>query len=306
MPSKEKQALTTRQISLVNAAVEIGLATATAKDASFISREFVQATLPHRDPKTNTWQRRNGNYTLNLQTGFDDVGNPVGLPYGVIPRLLIFWLVTEAIRIKSPVLQLGNNLASFMRDIGLDPAHGGKKGDPKRLEIQMRRFFSARIAFFQKIDNGTTTIEATEYMQIAKRYVLWWDSKKPNQSDLWGSAVRLDQDFFKAITANPIPIHTEALKQLKNSPLALDLYALCCYEAYRVEKSGKARFIPWRSLMEQLGADYTGETAVWEFARKAKKALTKIQLLMRSLHIDYQGGGLTVLPTSRPDIPSRN
>ena len=135
----------------------------------------------------------------------------------------------------------------------------------------MRRFFSARIAFFQKIDNGTTTIEATEYMQIAKRYVLWWDNKKPNQSDLWRSAVRLDQDFFQAITANPIPIRTEALKQLKNSPLALDLYALCCYEAYRVEKSGKARFIHWRPLMEQLGADYTGETAVWEFARKKQK-----------------------------------
>ena len=131
MSSKEKQALTKRQTSLVNAAVEIGLATATVKDASFISREFVQATLPHRDPKTNTWQRRNGNYTLSLQTGFDDVGDPVGLPYGVIPRLLIFWLVTEAVRIKSPVLQLGNNLASFMRDIGLDPTHGGKKETQK-------------------------------------------------------------------------------------------------------------------------------------------------------------------------------
>ncbi|TXI24158.1 MAG: plasmid encoded RepA protein [Nitrosomonas sp.] len=299
--------LTKRQRKLIEASAEIRLNPVTAKDASFISREFVQATLPHRDPKTNTWNRKNGNYTLSLQTGFDADGNPIGLPYGVIPRLLIFWMVTEAVRTKNPTLKLGNHLATFMREIGLDPQHGGKNSPAYHLKEQMRRFFNSRIAFFYTISDKGREGEAARFMQIADDYILWWDTKQPQQSELWESSITLDDKFFRAITANPVPVHTEALSELKNSPLALDLYALCCYEAYRVEKTGEARFISWRSLMEQMGANYTGDNAHKEFARKAKQALKKIQLVMKTLHISYaQEGGVTILPSSRPTIHSKN
>ena len=36
-----------------------------------------------------------------------------GYPYGTIPRLLLFWMTTEATRTKSRRLELGNSLAAL-------------------------------------------------------------------------------------------------------------------------------------------------------------------------------------------------
>lgn len=307
MKPKTQTVITKAQEAFLDSVVEIQADRATPEDIAFIARQLVQATLPHRDPKANTWSRKNGNYTLSLQTGFDDKGQPIGLPFGVIPRLLMFWLVTEAVRTKNPVLQLGHNLAAFMREIRLDPTHGGKKGDPQRLEIQMRRFFSARIAFFEPLSRNGQTGETAEFMSVARGYTLWWDTKTPHQSNLWDSSVKLDQEFFKAIIAAPVPVDMRALKVLKNSALALDLYQLCCYEAYRVQQTGKIRFIPWRGLIKQLGSNYKAgnDAAVWEFARKSRKALDKIQSVMPSLCIDHKAdGGFTILAASKPAISS--
>ncbi|MBK6599271.1 MAG: hypothetical protein IPG25_15920 [Proteobacteria bacterium] len=308
MTARKSRALTNAGRKFLDAAVEIQLDRATPADLAYIARQFVQATLPHSDPKANTWSRKNGNYTLSLQTGFDDQGQAIGLPYGVIPRLLVYWLVTEATRTKEPVLQLGHNLAAFMRELGLDPTHGGKRGDPQRLEVQMRRFFSARMAFFEQLDEGGRRGEAAEFMQVARSYVLWWDSKQPQQGALWGSSVKLDREFFEAITAAPIPVDMRALKALKRSPLALDLYALCSYEAFRLERTGRARVIPWRALMKQLGADYDRadkEDAAKDFARNCRLALRKIAAVMPSLKLGNVKGGLAILPGSRPAIEAR-
>ena len=300
------QGLTKRQASLVEASVEIATTPATSKDAKFLARQFVQVTLPHRDPKTHVWYRTNGKSALGIQAGFNyRTGESYGLPYGVIPRLLLFWVTTEAIRTKNARLELGDTLAEFMRHVGLDPSRGGKRSDAKRLQEQMRRLFASTVTFTQRLNDKTEDGQEEFDIKISNHRVFWWNAKEPEQGTLWKSYIDLTPEFFGAITSAPIPVHTEALKQLKNSPLALDLYALCCYEAYRVHQSGRARIIPWRSLMEQLGAHYEGETAVWEFTRKAKKALEEIQLLMQSLHISYEEGGLTILPTSRPPIPSK-
>ena len=42
----------------------------------------------------------------------------------------------------------------------------------------------------------------------------------------------LGEKFFAAITAYPVPVDMRALRALKRSPLALDLYAWLSYEAY--------------------------------------------------------------------------
>ena len=69
-------------------------------EKAFISREMVQATLPHRNPgDVPAWSRVNGNYALVVQPGWDSWKNQsFGYPYGTIPRLLIFWLIAGWVR----------------------------------------------------------------------------------------------------------------------------------------------------------------------------------------------------------------
>lgn len=299
--------VTKAQRVFIEAASAIRQDPPTTEDAAFMARQFVQATFPHTDPKTDTWRRVNGRFALGIRAGYNvKTGESYGLPYGIIPRLLLFWITTEAVKTKSPRLHLGASLADFMREVGLDPSHGGVRGDAKRLHQQMQRLLSAEITFQQDLSSNGGEGEDVQDLKISDRRVLWWTPKIPGQRSLWQSYADLNQKFFEVITAAPIPVDTRALRALKRSPLALDLYALGCYEAHRVQKTGRTRVIPWRALMMQLGADYEGENAVRDFGVKCRAALRKIRAVMPSLKIDETvRGGLAILPDSLPAIPHK-
>ncbi len=301
-----RKPLTKAQRAIINAGTEIRLDRATPEDAAFLARQFVQATLPHSDPKAPTWSRTNGNFTLGIQAGFNvKTGESYGLPYGIIPRLLLFWITTEAVTTKSARLELGASMAAFMREVGLDPGRGGVRSDARRLQDQMTRLFQARISFVQDVKEADAEGTAWLNMQVSRKGMLWWNPRHPEQGTLWNSWIELEPDFFEAITAAPIPVDTRALRALKRSPLALDLYALVSYEAFRVERSGKARVIPWRALMRQLGADYEGETAARDFGVKCRAALRKVAAVMPALRLGDVRGGLAVLPGSQPAIAAK-
>lgn len=48
-------------------------------------------------------------------------------------------------------------------------------------------------------------------------------------ADVTPSLKELGEDFFKMVTASPVPVDMRALRALKRSPLALDLYAWLTY-----------------------------------------------------------------------------
>ena len=99
-----------------------------ATEAAFMACQLVQCTLPHGDPgDVPIWSRTNGNLTLTVRPDFDRKTHKALYPYGSVPRLLLFWIVTEAKRKKSRHLHLGNSWDSFMREVGLNPRIGGGK-----------------------------------------------------------------------------------------------------------------------------------------------------------------------------------
>jgi hypothetical protein len=124
---KAATALTPHVLKLLNAAQEIR-SEPDAAEAAFMARQLVQCTLPHANPgNVGVWSRSNGNLTLGIQQGYDlKTGQGIGYPFGSIPRLLLFWITTEAVQTKTRRLELGKSLSAFMRDIGLDPNTGGR------------------------------------------------------------------------------------------------------------------------------------------------------------------------------------
>jgi hypothetical protein len=268
-------------------------------EAAFIARQLVQATLPHKKPSDDlpAWSRTNGNLTLGIQAGWNfEKKKSYGYPYGTIPRLLLFWMTTEAVRTKNPRLELGNSLSQFMREIGLNPDNGGtgaKRSDARRLRDQMERLFQSTISFQQKREDDGRKGEAWMNMSIAPEGMLWWDEKQPEQGALFGSWIELSKQFFNAIIAAPVPVDMRALKALKNSPLALDLYSWSTYTAYRTQKSGQSRSVSWEILHKQLGGEYSNP---YEFARKARLALRTVQSVYPELGLEFEKGGVKILP----------
>ena len=84
-------------------------------DLGFMARLMALCSLPRSNPGNRLQYRRvNGPYTLIMTaTGKHK------LPFGNLPRLLLAWISTEAVRTQSRVLILGDSLSEFMRELGV-------------------------------------------------------------------------------------------------------------------------------------------------------------------------------------------
>ncbi len=282
---------------LIDAAAGImGEPDPTDRDRAFMARQLVQATLPHSDPgKVEAWQRTNGNLTLVIRPGWDSKKRcSVGYPYGTVPRLLLFWLTTEAVRTRSRILHPGNTVTGFMRELGLNPdTGGGKRGDARRLRDQMERLFRAIISF--EITDDRSQHQQWLDMQIAPAGEMWWDYHDPNQQGLFQSWIELGEKFYEALIAAPVPVDLRALRALKRSPLALDLYAWATYRAFTVTQAGKPAFISWSALAAQIGGDYAD---LKDFRKKAIASFRKVQMVYPALRLGDAEGGFVLKPSA--------
>ena len=99
-----------------------------------------------------------------------------------------------------------------------------------------------------------------------------------------------------------MPLDIRARRALKRSPLALDLYAWCAYNAHRAQRTGRARWITWDKLAKALGADYG---RVNNFQQKVRRELRKVQAHFPGLRLGEKRGCLEILPTSTPPVTPR-
>ena len=91
-----------------------------SRSGGYIARLLALCSLPRTNPGNRTqYVRRNGPYTLVMSCA-----STVKLPYGPLPRLLLAWVTTEAVRTQSPVLVLEDSLSAFMRKLGLESSGG--------------------------------------------------------------------------------------------------------------------------------------------------------------------------------------
>ncbi len=211
----------------------------------YMARFLVHATLPHKDPGKGVtiFERSNGDLRLRL------LAEPeTGLPWGKCPRLLLCWLSTEAVRTRSPHLELGASLSDFTRKLGLIPS-GGRWGAMTRLRDQALRLFSCTVRYAY---GGPGRRQERGGFLVASRLSTWWDPLRPEQPDLFGSFVELSPQFFRDIVEHPVPVDLRVLRVLR-SPLALDIY---CWLTYRASYLLQQTEIPWSALALQFGASY--------------------------------------------------
>ena len=108
-------------------------------DRGFMARTMALCSLPRSNPGNRLqYKRVNGPYTLYMIAGGD-----CKLPYGNLPRLLMAWVSTEAVRTQSRELVMGRSLSEFMRTLGVYDSSGRTQ---TRLRNQMKRLFSVHVS----------------------------------------------------------------------------------------------------------------------------------------------------------------
>ena len=266
-------------------------------DLGFMARLMALCSLPRTNPGDRLqYKRVNGPYQLYMTAGG---GNK--LPFGNIPRLLLAWVSTEAVRTQSRELTLGRSLSGFMHKLGIYAQSGGRGGVRTRLRNQMDRLFHCTVQLVFEDERSKASMTSP----VASRTELWWDPKRPDEQVLWESKIRLGEDFFNEIISHPVPLDMNTLKALTRSPLGLDLYMWLTYRTFSLQRPLR---LSWRQLYRQFGAHpekAKDKFTVRDFRRKALRELGKIKTAWPDLNYTTARGVLILSPSKSTIAPKR-
>ena len=258
-------------------------------DLGFMARLMALCSLPRTNPgQRYRYVRRNGPYTLVMSgTGLNK------LPFGNIPRLLLAWVCTEAVRTQSRELVLGRSLSKFMRTLGMGSDSGGRRGELTRLRNQMKRLFRCTVSLNYEDEQGDASISSS----VADRTEFWWNPRRPNEPSLWESKIELGEKFFQEIIRHPVPLDMNTLKALKRCSLGIDLYLWLSYRIFSLRAPLR---LSWRQLYRQFGTDpakASDKRIIKIFRRQALRELKKIKLAWAELNYSTAPGVLILHPS---------
>ena len=264
-------------------------------DLGFMARLMALCCLPRTNPGDRLqYKRVNGPFKLIMIAGGDN-----RLPYGNLPRLLLAWVCTEAVRTQNRELVLGRSLAEFMRMLGIYHNSGGRGGVQTRLRNQMRRLFNASVQLIY--EDGRREASASSF--VADRTEFWWNERKPDERVLWESKIELGEAFFNEIIRHPVPLDMNTLTALKRSTLGLDLYLWLTYRTFALTRPVR---ITWRQVYRQFGVDpakANNRVTVRNFQRKVSRELKKIKIAWPDLSYATAPGVLILLPSTPAIAP---
>ena len=262
-------------------------------DLGFMARTMALCSLPRTNPGNRTrYVRCNGPYTLVMSTN-----GLYKLPFGNLPRLILAWVCTEAVRTRSRVLILGDSLAKFMRELGVYSSGGGNAGI--KLRNQMKRLFDCTVQLTYKDENGEVAVNSL----IARRTEFWWNERKPDQPSLWESKIELGEDLFNEIIRHPVPLDMNTLTALKRCALGLDLYLWLVYRTFPLRTPQR---ITWRQVYRQFGLHpdkASDKKTVLNFRSKVLRELQKIKLAWPDLNYSTAPGFLILHPSTPAIAP---
>ena len=262
-------------------------------DLGFMARLMALCSLPRTNPGNRLqYKRVNGPYKLIMFSSGE-----TKLPYGNIPRLLLAWVCTEAVRTQSRKLILGASLAEFMRKLDISNDSGGSRGERTRLRNQMDRLFSVSVSLIYKDEHSKQFVTSP----IADRGDFWWNPKRPDEPMLWESKIELGEKFFQEIIRHPVPLDMNTLKALKRSSLGLDLYLWVAYRTFTLTHPLR---LSWRQVYRQFGVDPAqagDKNTVNNFRTKCLRELKKIKLAWPDLNY-ATGKGVLILSPSTPSV----
>ena len=263
-------------------------------DLGFMARTMALCSLPRSNPGNRLqYKRVNGPFTLGMIAG---LGNK--LPFGNLPRLILAWVCTEAVRTGSREIVLGKSLSEFMRALGVYSSSGGKH---TRLRNQMKRLFGCTVSMTYEDKHGDQFVSSL----IAERGEFWWNPRRPADPVLWDSKIYLGEAFFNEIIRHPVPLDMNTLTALKRSSLGLDLYLWLVYRTFPLRAPQR---LTWRQLYRQFGVDparASDKRTVQNFRCEVLRELKKIKLAWPGLNYST-APGLLILYPSTPAIAPLN
>ena len=194
------------------------------EDVGFLHSVFVQCFLPQRPRAERHYSMTHGRASLLVKAGMEigQGGEWVerAVPSGAKPRLMLPYLVGQAVKNGSPVVSLGKSLRDFMGRVGVPIT--GPNGRVLQREIANLAAASILIGEWGERERRT------RHHRIANS-VSFWVEHHPSQRSLWTKEMVLTTEFFDMVQEHRVPVHVGHLAKLGRSPRRMDLYAWLSY-----------------------------------------------------------------------------
>lgn len=273
--------------------VEAAAAWASDEDigTGYMYSGWCQTALPHKRPRDDAaiWKLETDSMTLLVEPGVRmQSGNPVhvGVPFGAIARLILIYLQSEALRTGSRDVELGGSLRGFLGRLGVSV--GGKT--TKLVREQAEKISRCRLSF-HATRQGRSLLVNQNIVDVA----MFMDPEgEEGQGSLFVETARLGETFFAQLRQHAVPLDEAAIRHIRNSSMALDVY---CWLAYRLHSLTADKPITWAALAGQFGA---GIRLRKHFKPAFVESLELAMAVYRDARVEVTETGLTLKPSPPP------
>ncbi len=268
-------------------------------ERAFSLRLFSMFSLPYTNPHSEKIVRTNGDVTFIVQCP-SEFG---GVPYGVYPRIIQYFMETEMIRRQydidpnDPVIETGASLIDFLEKLGVSKGGNQIKMILKQLEAYSGTTFHA--IFKREELRNKIWLVGKEYDSIKpiRSYEVFYDKKSPSQKTLFAGNIKPDSAYFKATVSDKksMPLDIRIIRALQGSPLRMDIYRWLTARSYGLTKESAP--IDLKPLTrDQFGIrnKYPSLERQWFF-----KELKKVLAICPQFGVRTTEEGLILLPPSK-------
>ena len=245
--------------------------------------------LPYRDPgEAREFFREYGRNSLSLLAGrlknpATGEMEPQGLPFGPKARLVLLHLCTEAVRQRSPVIEVADSLSGFMKEMGF-AVTGGERGTIRAFKEQLNRLAacSMQIGLWDGADKAST-LNVPPFRQLD----LW---RSGADGLVWQRQVQFHQDFYESLVKHALPVDIRAARAFSGSARKLDLLF---WVGYRLRALQRPLRLTWDNLHRQFGAD---NASLRSFRQAFKADLAGVVEVFPRLPLTLDERGMTLNP----------
>lgn len=240
--------------------------------------------LPHREIHVGqSWRRQTGYAELMILPLEGHDGRTRGVPFGVKARLILLYLMTEAVKTRSRQIELGRSMRAWMTSMGVPSC--GK--NIKTIADQCDRIEHCVLSF--KLNDSTEASLRDGIIRGSFRNI--GVEGEPR-------VVELSQGFYDTIIRRPVPVVEAAVRTLADTCMPLDLYLWLAYRLHVLERPVP---VSWASLHAQFGA---GTQQIKHFKPRFQRDLELAKAVYPEARADMTDRGVTLFP-SPPPIAAR-
>lgn len=266
---------------------------------AFLHSALCAMSLPTKRPKDDTQPilREDGKYALaiNPRPVLQNVdGKPVlkslGVPYGAYPRVALIYLLSQAVTKQSRDVYLGRNFTEWMRRLGYQTVSYGPRGTANLMREQVDRLLACEWQIRWDGTEAGDNAFAVRDVKISNEYAGTLD-----KNGAFAREIRMSEAFYSHLVDHAVPLNEVAIRELKGTPTALDLYTYLAYRLPRIN-SGKGQMISWDQLAKHLGNEADSK----RFRQTVRETMQLVSAVYPNANIDVSGRKVVLHPSPAP------